>query len=90
MHNNIEELTLGHYFNLELDNLPSSIKKIIIYNNGYDKELNNLPISVEYIGLPLDYKKKILKIPKSLKEIKCNENYEFIDDFSNCKLTLSR
>ena len=87
LHNNIEELTLGYQFNLELNNLPSSIKKIIIYNNDYNKELNNLPSSIEYISLPLNYEKKILNIPKNLKEIKCNKKYEFINDFSNCEVS---
>jgi hypothetical protein len=88
LHNNIEELTLSYGFDLELNNLPSSIKKIIFDNQNYDKELNNLPSSVEYIRLPIFYKKKILNIPKNLKEINCSENYEFINDFSNCQVSL--
>ena len=64
--------------NLNLDNLPNSIKKI--YIQYYQKELNNLPNSIEYFLLN-DYKLKIKKIPKNLKTVKCDKYYEYIDDY---------
>ena len=81
LHNNIEELELGYRFNLELNNLPTSIKKIIFLNSNYNAELNNLPNSIEYIQLPFRYDKKILNIPTKLKVIKCSEDYKYINDF---------
>jgi len=64
----IVELELGYSFNLELNDLPSSIKKIKIDNWNYSKKLNNLPNLVEYLEitkfykLPVDAKYKNLKI----------------------------
>ena len=65
---NIVELEFGSYFNLELNDLPSSIKKIKIQNPYYNKKLNNLPkqletleINVEYAVL-IDFKYKNLNI----------------------------
>ena len=81
LHNNIEELELDSEFNLELNNLPTSIKKIIFYH--YNRELNNLPNSIEYIELPYNYDKKILNIPAKLKVIKCSKDYKYINDFIN-------
>ena len=82
--NGIEELELEFYFNLELNNLPTSIKSILFNKlSKYNKELNCLPNFVELIQLPETYDKKILKIPKELKKIICYENYEFIKDFVN-------
>ena len=52
----IEELELGYDFNLELNNLPSSIKKIIIKNPDYNKKLNNLPTGIENLFLNAVYK----------------------------------
>jgi hypothetical protein len=82
--NTIEELELGCNFNLKLNNLPNSIKKIIFnnYNNDlYDKDLNSLVDTIEFIQLPLNYNKKIIIIPKSLKVIKCHYNYPFANDY---------
>ena len=57
-------------------------KKYKFKNNyDYDKELNNLPIDLEYIELSKNYDKKISNIPGRLKTIKCDSNYKFIDDF---------
>ena len=54
--NNIEELFLGKFFNLELNNLPNSIKKIKFYKeSNYNKELNNLPKFLELLELPECY-----------------------------------
>ncbi len=49
----------------------------------FDKDLNNLPNSIEYIELPKKYSKKIMKIPTSLKKILCFEGYTYIDDLKN-------
>ena len=56
LHNGIEELHLGYDFNLELNNLPNSIKKIKFnISSKYDKELNNLPKFLELLELPKNY-----------------------------------
>ena len=66
----IVELELGNYFNLELNNLPSSIKKIKIQNPDYNKKLNNLPTGIENLEIsskykvPIDAKYKNLEIVK--------------------------
>ena len=61
--NNIEELYFGYNFNLELNDLPSSIKIISFdYKSKYNKELNNLPKSLEKIYLPEKYDKEIKNI----------------------------
>jgi len=80
LHNNIEELKIYEANNLNLDNLPNSIKKI--YIDYYEKELNNLPNSIEYLEL-INYNLKIKKMPKKLKTIKCNKQYKYIDDFKD-------
>ena len=82
--NSIIKLELGYYFNLKLNDLPTSIK-IIKFNNEseYNEELNNLPNFVEEIELPKTYSKKMKKIPINLKTIKCSKNYKYIEDFKN-------
>ena len=55
----IEELELGLDFNLELNDLPSSIKKIKILNEDYDKKLNNLPNQIESLEISSRYKVQI-------------------------------
>jgi hypothetical protein len=75
----IEELVLDCDFNLELNDLPQSIKKITFYSNYYNKELNCLPLNIEYIQLPQTYDKEIIKYPNKLKTIKCSNKYKFIN-----------
>ena len=83
----IEELELGEYFNLELNNLPNSIKKIIFPGlSQFNHELNCLPLFVEVIELPVYYNKRILNIPKGLKKVICYKEYEFINDFDNIEV----
>ena len=66
----IEELVFGYHFNLELNDLPSSVKKITIQNTSYDKKLNNLPRGIECLeisdgyNMPIDFKYKNLNIVK--------------------------
>ena len=62
----MEELVLGCKFNLELNNLPSSIKKIKIRNEKYDKKLNNLPNSIETLEISSRYKVAIDRKYKNL------------------------
>jgi hypothetical protein len=86
--NSLEKLALRYVENIELNNLPNSIKIIKFCDKYYDdfsykKKLNNLPNSVEYINLPYGYNLKIDKIPDNLKKIKCNIDYQFINDFVN-------
>ena len=50
-------------FNLELNNLPTLLKKIIFNKDSkYNKELNCLPKFVEQIQLPIHYNKQIKKL----------------------------
>ncbi len=91
--NSLEELELDFCFNLELNNLPSSIKIIKFYEDitktyvySYNKELNNLPNSIELIQLPKKYPYQIKNIPKQLKKIICSKNYKFIKDFEKYEL----
>ena len=85
--NNIEELELDYNFNLELNNLPSSIKKILFYKNSeYNKELNCLPNFVETIKLPINYNKKISKIPSGLKKLICHISYKYINDYNDINI----
>ena len=87
LHNNIQELKFGHNFDLELNDLPTSIKRIEFNEfSKYNKQLNNLPYSIEYLELNIYYNQKIEKIPKNLKTIKCSKKYEFISDFIIMKL----
>ena len=82
--NSLKELELSYWFNLELNNLPTSIHKIVFYKDSvYDKELNCLPNFVEFLQLPEKYNKKISNLPNNLKTIKCSKNYEYINDFVN-------
>ena len=57
----VEELVLEWGFNLELNDLPSSIKKLIINSDDYVHELNCLPNNLEYLKLPNKYTKIFLK-----------------------------
>ena len=70
-------------FILVLNNLSTSIKKISFHNSDYDRKLNNLPSSIEYIELSHNYNHQIKNIPKKLKQIKCNKIYKYINDFIN-------
>jgi hypothetical protein len=80
----IEELELCFFFNLELNDLPSSIKKIIFNKRSYyNKSLNNLPKTVELLELPSKYNLPIINIPQKLKSIICSKDYKFIDEFTN-------
>jgi len=80
---NIEELELGDYFNLELNNLLTSIKKITFDKyNQYKHELNCLPKFLECLQLPCLYDKKILNISDNLKII-CSKNYKYKNDYIN-------
>ena len=81
--NSVEELVLENEFNLELNNLPNSVKKISFYGNNYDKEINCLPEFIEYIRLNKSYEKQIKKFPLNLKIIECYEKYKYIDDFKD-------
>ena len=84
---NIVELELDCGFNLKLENLPISIRKIIFdIDSKYDKELNCLPYFVEFLQLPKKYNKRILNLPKELKEIMCSKDYEYIDDFTGVSI----
>lgn len=65
--NNLEELELGKCFNLQIDNLPNSIKILKIFNDNYNKNLNCLPNSIEILQLPKNY--KIENIPSNLQKI---------------------
>ena len=66
MPNSIEELYFEFNFNLELNDLPNSIKIISLNKYScYDKNLNNLPKSLEKLYLPKKYNKEIKNINQS-------------------------
>ena len=68
--NTIEELYLYSRFNLELNNLPNSIKKISFGKySKYNKSLNNLPRSLEEINLPYGTEIEIKNKPENCKII---------------------
>ena len=75
----IEELVLDEDFDLELNDLPQSIKKICFNCKFYNKELKCLPLNIEYIQLSINYNKEIVKYPNKLKTIKCSNKYKFIN-----------
>ena len=52
----------------------------------FDKELNCLPNFVESLQLPKKYNKKILNLPKELKEIMCSKDYEYVSNFTNLNM----
>jgi hypothetical protein len=80
----LKTIVLFHIKNLELSNLPSGIKKIVFNeNSGFNKNLNCLPKSIEYLKLNKNYNKKISNIPANLKTFECSKNYKFISDFIN-------
>lgn len=66
----LEKLILPDNYNGSLDNLPINLKYLVIGYN-YNGSINNLPDSIEIIEWIsiLDYKKKIIKLPKNLKEV---------------------
>ena len=88
---NLTHLTFGRNFNQKIF-IPLNIKSLNMWccNNQYlidnlhnnIEELNNLPNSIEYLELK-NYEFKIKKIPKNLKTIKCDKEYEYIDDFKD-------
>ena len=86
--NHVRELILGYSFNLPINNLPNSIKKIVILNKNYNHDINNLPHFVEYLELNLFYDKQILNFPKNLCTVKCSWSYRFLNDLSNYAVEL--
>ena len=76
-------MCLNHSFNLELNNLPNGIKKIVFCILTYDHVLNCLPNSVEYLHLSRNYEHKLEKIPKNLKKIFCTKKYKYTEHLIN-------
>ncbi len=73
---------MGNLFNLQMNDLPTSIKKLVIHKcSNFAANLNCLPDSIEELHLNYKYKKRILKIPLNLKKLICSENYPYINDF---------
>ena len=59
-----------------MNNLPNSIKKIKFnIESQYNKELNNLPIGLEYLELGKNFNNPIKSIPANSLIIKCSKNY---------------
>ena len=83
----IEELNLWYNFNLDLNNLPSSIKKINFYRyHMYNRELNCLPNGLSILKLPYEYDKRICSIPCALKKLICSKDYPYIGDFNGIEV----
>jgi hypothetical protein len=69
--NSIEELNFGYDFNLELNNLPSSIKIIRFDKSShYNEKLNCLPKSLEILELSTNYSLELSNISPNCKIIK--------------------
>ena len=84
---NIEVLELDEEFNLELNDLPTLLKKIIFHKYSmYNKELNCLPKFVESIQLPNQYNEQIKNLPSKLKKVICSTQYKYIKDFNNLEV----
>ena len=82
--NSIIELKLEFNFNLRIDNLPTSIKKLVFsMESDYNKDLNSLPNFIEELHLPNSYSKPILNIPTNLKKLVCCKKYKHRLDFAN-------
>lgn len=77
--NELETLCVTHPFDLPLDNLPSQLKSLNIFNYVYNQKLNNLPNSIKYIRLNEHYDHPILSIPTNLQTIKCHRNYKYLN-----------
>ena len=87
MPDSIKEIELGYIFNLELNNLPRSIKKIVFNKNSYyKKELNCLPIGLEILQLPFQYNHLIQNIPLGLKKLICSKDYPFKTNFEGIEV----
>ena len=81
--NHVIELEINRNFSLEMNNLPTSIKKIVINKKShYNTDLNCLPDFVEELHLNSYYRKRILNIPSNLKKLKCDKYYPYKDDFA--------
>ena len=80
--NSLVELEFGYGFDLELNNLPNSIKIIKFEKTCvYNQELNNLPKSLEHLELNKSYNKKITTVYPNLKTILCSPKYGHSDVF---------
>ena len=79
--NSLEKLIIGSCANFPLNNLPNSIKFIMILNEDYNEDLSNLPNSIEHIVLNSKYDKliPIQSIGKNLKLIECSSQYKYLD-----------
>ena len=86
-YNNLTYFCLEYYTkNIDLsNNINLTHLCLDIYIRSYNKELNNLPNSIEYLELK-KYNLKIKKIPKNLKTLKCDKDYKYIDDFKDYKV----
>lgn len=85
----IEILELRRNFNLEIQNLPSTIKSIIFNKDSeYDMELNCLPTTINLIQLPRKYTKLITNIPTHLKKIICFYKYQYIHLVDKAKIEI--
>lgn len=87
LQNSLEELILSCVFNLQMNNLPNGLKKLIFEKENYEHELNSLPNSLEYIKLPLKYKQN-LNFPKNLNTIECAKYYPFIENLKKHNLKI--
>ena len=80
-------LILGHNFNQDCNNLPNSIKKLIIFINKYDYEIYNLPLEIKEIHLfcRTEVCDKIIFLPHGLEVIYlgCNLDWNKIPSSVN-------
>lgn len=66
------KLIMGTSFNSPLNDLPSSIKKLVILNKEFNKNIANLPDAIEELHFNHFFSQKLTKIPSKLKKITCS------------------
>ena len=81
--NTIEKLTIiSDTFDLPLDNLPNLLKELHFHSNSYSEtstyeySFDTLPISLEKLTLPANYKGNLDNLPQGLKYLEIKDEFE--------------
>ncbi|RYX79095.1 hypothetical protein EON71_00890 [bacterium] len=65
---NLTHIDLSHYFNLDVDNLPSSLI-YIRFGFAFDKNIDNLPPNLETLIFGSNFNQTVDNLPRKIKEI---------------------
>lgn len=77
----LEEIEIGFVFDTEIQNLPSSIRKLSFHaSSKYNRDIV-LPLGLEELVTSKCYNKRIWSMPLRLKKVTCSWNYDYIEDF---------